>query len=266
MRMLLLTVVLLLALLDRAQADCREGYQVPLIPLGYASNTSKQGVQSGFYVDLFREVERRTRCKLILEELPAERARALRRLQRTPIFGPSGDPAAGTSSQIFIPMAQESMELVVREDLAIQKLEQALAMPDLVFGSIRGASYGNVVNELLQDLPPARRDISIDAETVYRKLDAGRIGATFGNAYVYRWYLDGIKSQGKVRIVKLPLLQRVLVGVVLDTSAMAPADVPVLKQAFETARDDGSFRRMMAQYLGDELARERIYVPGKGSR
>lgn len=255
----------LLLLAVPASADCREGYRVPLIPLGYASGADKQGEPSGFYVDLFREVANRSGCRLTLEILPAARARALLGVRPSPLIAPSGVPTADTNpALLFIPMAREPMDLIIREDLPIEGWRQAEEDRKLVFGSIRGASYGEWVNRFLHDLPAGRHDVSIDAETVYRKLGAGRIGATFGNAYVYRWYMDRGLLQGQVRVLPVPALRRTIVGVMLNTAALTVEDAQLLKQTIEALRDDGSFRRMMARYLGEELARERAYASPPG--
>ncbi|HEY9100909.1 ABC transporter substrate-binding protein [Chitinimonas sp.] len=260
-----LGVLGLLLLAMPASADCREGYRVPLIPLGYASGADKQGEPSGFYVDLLREVANRSGCRLLLEILPAARARALREVRPSPIMAPTGASSAEANpALLFIPMAREPMDLIIREDLPIEGWRQAEEDRKLVFGSIRGASYGEWVNRFLRDLPAGRHDVSIDAETVYRKLGAGRIGATFGNAYVYRWYMDRGQLQGQVRVLPVPAMRRVVVGVMLDTTALAPQDISLLKQTVEAVRDDGSFRRMMARYLGEELARERAYASPPG--
>lgn len=261
MRPAWLCVLLWLACSGMSLAACLRDYHVPYITLGYASYTDEQGQPAGYFIDLYRELSHRTGCRFVIEPMPAQRLRATMVVNRIPLFGPAAAPATSEAraQRRFVPLTREPMELVVRKNLAVRNVADAMGRPGLVFGTIRGASYGEWVEQNLPRLPAAQREESVDAETVYRKLVAGRIGATFGNAYVYRWHLDRMQEPDSVSVLPLPERHRTLVGMVFNHDGMAPEDLERLVRAVVAIRDDGSFRRMVARYLGDDLARDRLY-------
>lgn len=234
-------------------------YRLTVIPLGYASFVDASGQVRGFYPDLYRELARRSQCILLLEALPAERARAIAQIRPSALRGPIGTLPAPKREQQFVPLAREPMELVLRADSGVNSLADALKQPRLVFGVIRGVTYGAQVDRLLASLPPSRVDISVDAQTVYRKLEAGRVAATFGNAYVYRWYFDQSPVKVDVRVLPVPGSHGLPVGVALDARVLSAGDLVRLRRELEAIRDEGLFEQMMARYLGAELARERQY-------
>lgn len=234
-------------------------YRLTVIPLGYASFVDASGQVRGFYPDLYRELARRSQCILLLEALPAERARAIAPIRPSALRGPIGTLPAPKREQQFVPLAREPMELVLRADSGVNSLDDALKQPRLVFGVIRGVTYGAQVDRLLASLPPSRVDISVDAQTVYRKLEAGRVTATFGNAYVYRWYFDQSPVKVDVRVLPVPGSHGLPVGVALDARVLSAGDLVRLRRELEAIRDEGLFEQMMARYLGAELARERQY-------
>lgn len=234
-------------------------YRLTVIPLGYASFVDASGQVQGFYPDLYRELARRSQCTLLLETLPAERARAIAPIRPSALRGPVGNLPAPKREEQFVPLAREPMGLVLRADSGVSSLADALKQPRLVFGVIRGVTYGVQVDRLLASLPPSRVDISVDAQTVYRKLEAGRIAATFGNAYVYRWYFDQSPGKTAVHVLPVPGSRSLPVGVVLDARVLSAGDLVRLRRELEAIRDEGLFEQMMARYLGAELARERQY-------
>ncbi|MBV1775274.1 ABC transporter substrate-binding protein [Burkholderiaceae bacterium DAT-1] len=240
-------------------AACHHPYPVAYGELGYASNQDASGRETGFLLDAYREVARRTGCQFRLEKVPL--ARAARRFfaGQSIVVGPAftlSNPEQEKEIH-FIPLMRTSTELIVLRSHA-SLIRGTHLGAGLRLGVLNGASYGEWVDDWLKTIPPAQVHTIQSIESLFQMMVLHRIHATVGNAYVYKWELDRRGLNNYVRVMPMPDAGTFHVGIAMNMKTIHPDDRETLRHAFETLRDDGTFERIVARYLGDATAREQV--------
>jgi ABC-type amino acid transport substrate-binding protein len=229
--------------------------------LGYDSFVDEHGEPAGFSVDFYRALEQRTGCHIIIEDVPPARLDTLNRNGRVALLAVAGDRHLQNRS--FVPLISMSTDLLVRKETGITTLEQARADGKLVFGVVAGLTYGDWGNLFFEHLPPQRVDVSPDAETLYRKLEIGRVGATFGFSLMYERNLVQHKLKPVMLALPIPDAPRGIAGLVVSNDLVAPDDAHLLLGAAEALRADGSIARMLVRYVGVTTAKEIVWKAAK---
>lgn len=240
-----------------ASAACERSYLIPIWNLGYANFMEADGTPRGIFGDLYREVAARSGCRFRYESIPLMRINLMVQAHQVFVRSPTGIPQPDEGKQIvFIPMMRDTIHLLVAKSKRDQlDLGQPLGK-SLVFGTLRGAHYGDWADQWLARLPEGQVEQVNGIDSLYRMLAAGRIHATFANAYVYRWQLKTLQIEDEFVVLPVPGAREVVLGVKLDKQAMSAADFELVARQFEAVRDDGTFGRLVARYLGEAQAHE----------
>ncbi|GAA5178566.1 hypothetical protein GCM10025771_18020 [Niveibacterium umoris] len=233
-------------------AACGQTYPIGIAALGYVAFLNERGEPAGYAVDQIRELERRTGCTFEVEILPGERLRRLGQLHQLAATPFTGKPPNDDAGRTWIGLSTNSMDLVVRADLAPSEadLQKILNDPGLVVGTVRGLNYGPAVQAMLDQLPASRRDVSDDESALARKFVAGRINATPGFALVYRRWLDREGLADATVAVPIASAGRIPGGWTLWRPPLTDADQQRITSALRAMRDDGTEERLLARYIG----------------
>ncbi|WP_374348222.1 substrate-binding periplasmic protein [Chitinimonas sp.] len=247
----------LLLAMPTARAACERSYRIPMWNLGYASFLEADGSPRGFIGDLYSELARRSGCVLQFEAIPMARINAMVQTHQIAFRGPAGVVRPEEDPQtVFIPMMRDCIELLVRKSLPARFSLDEPPPAAMVFGRLNGAGYGKWVERYLEQLPKPQVQLVNTVDSLYRMLEAGRIHATFANAYVYRWQLKHLQLEDSFDVLPVPHAGYTAIGIKIDPKAMTAADFSLLARQLEAIRDDGSFARMIARHLGEAQAAE----------
>jgi ABC-type amino acid transport substrate-binding protein len=159
----------------------------------------------------------------------------------------------------FIPLVAMSMDMLVRRELEIDSVEQARLDPRVGFGIVDGLTYGPWGDRFLAQLPPARVDRSPSIDTIYRKLVANRVQATFGFSLNYQRNLDLDGLRDNVRIVPVPDAPRGVIGLKLFAAQLPDADAALLQKTAVEIRDDGTLERLLGHWVDHGLAHNLVW-------
>ncbi len=254
-----LTAMCLLGLATQAQSTCSRPYTAVVSQLGYTAFQDDNGQLRGIVVDVFHELAQRSGCQITIEDMPAPRVSAMMGANQIAMLGLAAPLRNPSPNDIYIPLRAATIDLIIRSEYGAKTPNAAFTNPRVIFGTLRGASYGGWADNYLRSLPEKRREPTDSIRSIYRKLAIGRVGATFGFAEVYRLHVDEMRLGNQLRIIPIPEAPRAIGGILINSGIVDMADAKLLQRTLEMIRDDGSLRRITAQYLGDAKARDELW-------
>jgi polar amino acid transport system substrate-binding protein len=256
---------MLLALPMRVvQAACARDYTgYNTAQLGYDAFRDVNNELVGVSVDFYNELARRTGCKINIEEIPPARLDAMNRDDRVPILALAANRHRPNRS--FIPVIAMTTDLIIRRDLKVTNTTVAHDTAAVVFGKISGLTYGQWGNNFLDSLPADRVDLSPSVDILYRKLAAGRIGATYGFSIMYLRNIDEYGLRDSVVVVPVKEVPRAVAGVVLSETQVAPEDLKRFQAAIIAMRDDGTVLRILSRWVGEAVAKDVLWRADRDS-
>ncbi|WP_374348949.1 substrate-binding periplasmic protein [Chitinimonas sp.] len=225
--------------------------------LGYDTFRDAQGQLAGFSIDFYRELARRSACAISVEDVPPARLEALSNNGRVALLAIAGD--RHLPDRQFVPLVSMSTDLLVLRDFDLKSLTTVRSDGRVIFGKVAGLTYGDWGNRLFEQIPPDRIDTSPTVEVLYRKLAAGRIGATFGFSLMYQRNIEQAQLQQRLLIVPLSEAPRGIAGMVITSALVDERDAQHLVAVAEAMRADGTVQQLLARWLGDAVARDLVW-------
>lgn len=240
-----------------ALAQCKRAYAATVGLYGYSAYHDERAGLAGISVDLFKELGRRAGCKLTVEAYPPARVAAMEQAGMVAIEGLARERHIDDVE--FVPLISASTDLIIRTDSNAATIEAAQEDPHVIFGTVAGLTYGTWGDAFLAALPRARIDQSVDMESVHRKLALHRVDATFGYALIYRRELDRYNLADSVRVIPIKAAPRSIGGMRFHHQHIDADDLPLLLNTLSQMRADGTVTRIIAHYVGADLAHEQTW-------
>lgn len=148
---------------------------------------------------------------------------------------------------------------ILRADRAarLRQGEAFIATPRLRFGVVRAFRHGEAQDRWLDQLREQDRvEESTDAETLFRKLKAGRIDGLFSQPPVFRKALADLgMSADFVAVDWTPEERGVPHGLILAKSRFDAVAAEAWRDLIETLRADGTLLRIYRNYLPTDEAK-----------
>ncbi|MBV1776896.1 transporter substrate-binding domain-containing protein [Burkholderiaceae bacterium DAT-1] len=239
-----------------ARAACPSSMLGATAELGLAVFRDQNGQPAGIIVDMYRELGRRSACPVDVQLIPPARMMAMRDHNQIPMVAPSSAAVVNLyKGSIFVPMFVSHMDLIVHKQFAKGISAHSISDPNIRFGVMRGARYGDWADKFISSIPDAQRVVVNSVENIYRMMEAGRIQATFGNDYVYRYYLKQMAHADDFLIVHLKELPTVDVGPALLNPPLSEADLQLLITHLKGMRDDGTMEKILSQHFDPQTSR-----------
>lgn len=98
-----------------------------------------------------------------------------------------------------------------------------------------------------------------DPEGAFRLLKEGRVQALLFSSFLTDYYVKKLKMEGKVMRIK-DVDVPAEVGIYYSKRRMNSGDEKMLREAVERIKEDGSLRRILVKYMGEEEANKRVVI------
>jgi polar amino acid transport system substrate-binding protein len=230
--------------------------------LGYSSYLDGDTIR-GSSIDVLREVERRSGCKLNLRWYPRSRLYAQFFNNELDVAGASARTPERDRYGVFLPYTYTHFELVLLNQHAgkfrslAEFVEQSTARLNITRGIVYNADTQRQLNRLQQQ---GRLEYVNDYGVVFRKIVAGRADGTLAPASIHLMNQRQFGLVGKMSVGTVAEAPRLLVG--LYVSKKMPAEVVQrYADALRSIVLDGTMQKFYEGYIGPEATR-RLYSDG----
>lgn len=230
--------------------------------LGYSSYLDGDTIR-GSSIDVLREVQRRSGCKLTLRWYPRSRLYAQFFNQQLDLAGASARTPERDRHGVFLPYTYTRFELVLlkRHGGSFRSLAEFVEHSTARLNITRGIAYTPDTQRQLDRLQQqGRLEYVNDYTVVFRKIVAGRADGTLAPASIHLMHQRQFGLAGKMRAATVAEAPRLLVG--LYVSKKMPA--PVVRRYADALRSivlDGATQKFYEGYIGAEATR-RLYSDG----
>ena len=241
-----------------AMANCSRPIVVPASSLGKIMMVDgARGQAWGIYPDLLRAYGVRAGCSFVFPVVPRARAEVLVQTGEADLLLSAVKVSHRDSWGNFVPMLGSEWVLVSHGNSAPPRSVQALLdLPRLKFNAVRGFNGGPSYLNLLAGLE-ARGELEYvnDAQTIIRKMAAGRVDYTVMASQTFAGTLDDMPPAQRiaVRYSRLDGLAPAVTGVYLSKAMPAAdaAEVTALLQQIRAA--DGVLAGLRHYFTPDEM-------------
>ncbi|MFC0167444.1 substrate-binding periplasmic protein [Pseudoduganella danionis] len=244
-----------------ARPDCAPA-RAGISDLGYSAYREGEGY-GGSTVDILRELQQRSGCKVELTWFPHSRLYNQFASGQLELTGASLRTAERDRHGVWLPYAYTQFELLLEKEYAgkFRSLADFIEHSHARLNVARGITFSAATQRQLDRLQhQGRLEYVNDYAAVFRKIAAGRAEGTLAPPTIHLRHQRQLGILG--RMVAMPVSEspRAMVGMYVSKRVAAP----VRKQYAEQLRamiSDGSVQRIYAHYLGEDISRQ-IFAGG----
>ena len=155
----------------------------------------------------------------------------------------------------FIPYFSQRNHVLIHEGVGLSTQEELLERTDLKVGIIRGYTYGENYDNLIEQLKKKRMIVEArDSDSLYKMLKDDWIQVTFDMASSYLYYFDAFDIQD-VSIVDWPEGEPLLRCITLSKRYFITENAERLKKIINEMKNDGTLFKIFSRYLPEDEAK-----------
>ncbi len=246
-----------------AGAACPALTRVGISDRGFASYRGADGY-GGIAVDMFKEVARRTGCKIEFVWLPSVRVTNWIESGQIDIGSVLTHQPERDAYARFLPYAYTQFYLVQPKKGAgrYASLAEFAARSHVRLTMVRGVMLGQRVEAQLASLARANRlEYVNNFETLFRKMESGRAEATVTAPVIYLRHLRLMGWEDKLVFTPIAESPPQFIGVYASTRTLAPDAIDSFAGALSEMLADRTMHAIYARYLDPELVGQ-LFKPG----
>ncbi len=243
------------ALAGEAQAACSRPMQVPLAPVGLSVLLPPQGLPTGVYPELLRQVGDSEGCVFAMSTVPRARQELMFEKGMADLLVPASRTPRRDEFGEFVPLIQSrAMVIALNAERPLPTTLKALVQAtDLRVVLVRGFDFGDAYQAVVKELTrQGRLRLEADPVSVARVLDAGGADVTVmaPSILVSALHADERVSHllGRLRLGAVEELGWNDSGIYLSRSALNEGDRRHLQDALDKAARSGLVWKLFRQF------------------
>ena len=237
------------------QAACSRVLHVPLAPVGLSVLLPPQGLATGVYPELLRQLGEAEGCQFVMNAVPRARQELMFEAGRADLLVPASRTPRRDEFGEFVPLIQSRAMLIsLRSERRLPVSLKALAQTsDLRVVLVRGFDFGAAYQTLLKELTrQGRVRLEVDPIAVARVLDGGGADLTVMAPSILVSALHGDERVshllGHLQTDAVEELGWQDSGVYLSRAAMSEADRRQVRELLEKAARSGLVWKLFRQF------------------
>ena len=233
-----------------------------VFPFGYGYY-EVNGEGKGTFKDLADELGKRTGCSFITQVMPLARIWEDLANGRLDINVGGIQTVERERVAWFFPYLTAKYSTFLRTSIApsVRNADDFIGQTTLRFGFVRNGAAGKKNGLWLDRMREAGRlEESANYETLFEKLEKGRIDGLFASPSVSRKYIKDLHLEGQVVVQEwFPDDPGVLAGLMLSRKRFSEAEATRWGTLIQEMRSDGTLERIFVRHMPVVEAKKQLY-------
>ncbi len=233
-------------------ADIDNAITVAHYNSGYLYNESDD---TGINKDIIEELSRR--MGIAFDERVMPRARITSRIEEgsLPMSVSTVITPKSERYSYFIPYFSQRNHVLIHEGVGLSTQDELLERTDLKVGIIRGYTYGENYDKLIEQLKKKRMIVEArDSDSLYKMLKDDWIQVTFDMSSSYLYYFNALDIQD-VSIMDWPEGESLIRCITLSKRYFITENAERIKKHINEMKNDGTLFKIYSRYLPEDEAK-----------